>query len=90
MGIVVGAPLLIYGIGYSTQPHHVELALIVAAVYLAITVLLNRWLYRTTIQRARDLGGDTEWFKGLADLTDLAPLVTRRERTHRTGRTLEE
>jgi cobalamin synthase len=58
-GVVVCVPLLIYGIGFVTHPYHIELALIAAVVYLVITVFFNRWLYRTTMQRARRLSDDT-------------------------------
>jgi hypothetical protein len=58
-GVVVCVPLLIYGVGFSTHPHHVELALILAAVYFVITVFFNRWLYRTAMERARRVGDET-------------------------------
>jgi membrane protein implicated in regulation of membrane protease activity len=57
--VVLGVPLLIYGVGFSTHPHHAKLAIIVAAVYVVITVFFNRRLYRTAMERARRVSDDT-------------------------------
>jgi ABC-type protease/lipase transport system fused ATPase/permease subunit len=53
--MIVSAPLMIYGIGFTTSPHHFELAIVIAAVYLVCSAFFNRWVYRKTMRRARQL-----------------------------------
>lgn len=60
-GTILGAGLVIGAYGFAAHPHRVALACIVAAVFAAIGVLVQLYVYRIKIRQAsqRWSGNDT-------------------------------